>query len=176
MSSSSIVAHVARRIDRAGRVRHRGIAKHADDVQQRVGVAERRDVEQRLRAGLRAADAGDVGELDRRRHVLARVEQRGQPIEPLVGHPRDADVRFRLARAAEALRGRWSAAERARSFPTTESRSSLHEASWTVARDPVAQREPVHLGGASFAEPNLHIASTRCTPEPSFARVSPGEN
>ena len=42
--------HVTAGIDRAGRVRHRGIAEHPDDVQERVGVAERRDVEQRLRA------------------------------------------------------------------------------------------------------------------------------
>ena len=52
MTSSSIV-----RTSRAGstdarRMRHRRIAKHPDDVQQRVGVAERRDVEQRLRARL----------------------------------------------------------------------------------------------------------------------------
>ena len=87
-------------------MRNRGIAEHADDVEQRVGVAERRDVEQRLRAGLRAADAGDVGELHRRRHVLARVEERRQPIEPLVGHARDADVRVGLAAARAAPRGR----------------------------------------------------------------------
>ena len=69
-------------------MRHRRIAEHADDVQQRVGVAERRDVEERLRAGLRAADAGDVGEFDRGRHVLARIEERREPVEPLVGHAR----------------------------------------------------------------------------------------
>ena len=100
MTSSSIVLHVARGIDRARRMRHRRIAEHPHDVQQCVGVAERRDVEQRLRAGLRAAGAGDVGEFHRRRHALARVEQRREPVEPLVGHARDADVRFRLAARA----------------------------------------------------------------------------
>ena len=75
-----------------------GIAEHPHDVQQRVGVAERRDVEQRLRARLRpAGGAGDVGELHRRGHALARVEQRRQPVEPLVGDARDADVRVGLA-------------------------------------------------------------------------------
>ena len=78
MTSSSIARDVARGIDRSCRVRHRGIAEHADDVQQRVGVAERRDVEQRLRAGLRRRRAGDIGELHGRRHLLARVEQRRQ--------------------------------------------------------------------------------------------------
>ena len=48
----------------------------------------------------RAADAGDVGEFHRRRHALARVEERRQLVEPLVGHARDADVRVRLAAAA----------------------------------------------------------------------------
>ena len=47
--------HVARGIDGTGRVRHRRIAEHAHDVEQRVGVAERGDVEQGGGAGLSAA-------------------------------------------------------------------------------------------------------------------------
>ena len=102
MTSSSIA-----RTSRAGSTEPAGcgdrrIAEHPDHVQQRVGVAERRDVEQRLRAGLRARHAGDVGELHGGRHPLARVEQRGQLIEAFVGHPRHAHVRVRLA----ASRGR----------------------------------------------------------------------
>ena len=94
MISSSIV-----RTSRAGSIVPAGcgmdgIAKHANDVQQRVGVAERCDVEKGRRADLRAADAGDVRELDRRRHMLARIEERRQPVEPLIGHARDADIRF----------------------------------------------------------------------------------
>ena len=70
--------HVARRVDRACRVRHRRIAEHPDHVQQGVGVAERRDVEQRLRAGLGAPRAGDVREFHGGRHALARIEQSRQ--------------------------------------------------------------------------------------------------
>ena len=41
--------------------------------------------------------AGDVGEFNGRRHVLARIEERGELIQPVVGHTRDADVCLRLA-------------------------------------------------------------------------------
>ena len=85
MTSSSMVAHVARGIDGAGRVRHRRIAKHAHDVEQRVGVAERRDVEQRGGARLPAAGAAHVGEFDRRRRVFLRIEERGQLVEARSG-------------------------------------------------------------------------------------------
>ena len=57
MTSSSIVRTSRAGIDGTRRMRHRGIAEHPDDVQQRVGVAERRDVEQRLRARLAPVDA-----------------------------------------------------------------------------------------------------------------------
>ena len=98
--------NVACRIDRSRRVRHGGIAKHPHDVQQRVGVPERRQIEHRLRAGLRAARAGNVRELHRRRHVLFRIEECCQTIEPLVGHAGHANVRFGLA----ALPGRFAGA------------------------------------------------------------------
>ena len=97
MTSSSIArTSRAGSID-AGGMRNRGIAEHADDVEQRVRVAERRDVEQRLGAGAGAGGAGHVGELDRRRHALAGIEERGEPVEALVRDARDADVRVRLA-------------------------------------------------------------------------------
>jgi hypothetical protein len=89
------------------------IPEQADDVQQRVGVAERRDVEQRLRPGLATRHARDIGELDRGRHVLARIEERRQAIEPIVRHARHTDVRLGPAGPAPAPRGRWSAAGRA---------------------------------------------------------------
>ncbi len=76
---------------------HRGIAKHAHDMQQRIGVAERREIEQRLGAGLGAAGAGDVGELHRRGHVLARIEERRQAIEAGIGDAGNANVGFRLS-------------------------------------------------------------------------------
>ena len=51
-------------------MRHGRIVKHPDDVQQRVGVAERRDVEQRGRSRLCAGDATHVGEFHRRGDVF----------------------------------------------------------------------------------------------------------
>ena len=106
--------NVACRIDRSGRVRHGGVAEHPHDVQQRVGVPEGRQIEHRLRAGLRAARAGNVSELHRRRHVLFRVEERCQTIEPLVGHAGHANVRFglagRAAGASRALVSNWKSA------------------------------------------------------------------
>ena len=84
--------HVARGIDGAGGVRHRRIAKHAHDVEQRVGVAERRDVEQRRGAGLAGGGAAHVGEFDRRGRVFLRIEERGELVEARIGHARDADV------------------------------------------------------------------------------------
>ena len=77
--------HVARGIDGAGRVRHGRIAKHAHDVEQRVRVAERRDVEQGGGAGLPGRGAPHVGEFDGRRRVFLRVEERGQLVEARSG-------------------------------------------------------------------------------------------
>ena len=95
-----------------------GSAEHPDHVQQRVGVAKRRDVEQRLGATLRAGHAGDVRELHGGRHPLARVEQRGQLIEPFVrdpGHPTFASAlppRAGLADAGQELEERRLAGRR----------------------------------------------------------------
>ena len=80
-------AHIARGIDGSRRVRHRRIAKQADDVQQRVGVAKGRDVEQRGRTRPHARGTAHVGELDRRRHVFLGVEQRRQLIQTRIRHP-----------------------------------------------------------------------------------------
>jgi len=71
------------------------VAEQAHDVQQGVGVAERRDVEQVFGAGLRRAR--HVGKLHGGRHTAPRVEERGEPIEAVVGHARDADMRVQLA-------------------------------------------------------------------------------
>ena len=46
---------VARRVDRAGRMRDRRVAERADDVHERVGVLVAGDVDERLRAGSRRA-------------------------------------------------------------------------------------------------------------------------
>ena len=104
-------------------MRHRRIAKHAHDVQQRVGVAERRDVEQRLRAAFAPADTAMSANSTVAGTCLRGIEQRGQRVEPLVGHARDADVGFGLAARAGASR-RWSAVGRARSCRRRESNES----------------------------------------------------
>ena len=90
-------------IDGTRRMWHRGIAEHPDDVQERVSIPEWRDVEQRLRARSARRRAGNVRELHRRRHSLARVEERRQFVEPLVRNARNADVRVALAAGARRL-------------------------------------------------------------------------
>jgi hypothetical protein len=80
-------------------MRNRGIAEHAHDVEQGVGIAKRGDVEQRLSSGARPGDAGNICEFDRCRDAFSRVEERCQPVEALVGDPRDADVGVGLSLA-----------------------------------------------------------------------------
>ena len=86
-------------------MRHGGIPEHPDDVQERVGVAKRRDVEKSGRAGLRASGAPHVGKFHGGRHVLFRIEQSRQPVQPLVRDPGDPDVRLLLAAGARRLSG-----------------------------------------------------------------------
>ena len=80
---------IARRIDAAGCVRDRLVAKRPDHVHESVGRLVAGDVHERGGAG--AARRDDVGELDRRRHPLARVVHRGQDVETGVGHLGNAD-------------------------------------------------------------------------------------
>ena len=70
---------------------HGRIPERAHDVKQRVRVPVRRDVEQRLRV---PATRRHVGELDGRRHPFLGLKERRQPIQALVRHARDADVRL----------------------------------------------------------------------------------
>jgi len=72
-------------------------------VQQRVRVSKRSDVEQGLGATLRASHAGNVREFNGRRHPLAWVEQRGELIETIVGHPGHADVGVGLSAPGRGL-------------------------------------------------------------------------
>jgi len=91
-------------------VRHGRITKHPDNVQQRVRIAKRRDVEQRSGTCAHATCPAHVGELHSGGHVLLRLEEVCQPVEPFVrdaGHP---DIRLlfaggpgRLARAGQQL-------------------------------------------------------------------------
>ena len=68
-------------------------------MEQRVGVPERRDVEKRLRAGLRAAEPAMSANSTVAGTCLRGLKSRRQPIEPLVGHPGHPDVRVGLAAA-----------------------------------------------------------------------------
>ena len=77
-------AHRAR-IDRLLRMRH------ADDRETRAprAAARRRcDTRRRRRASSPRRARRHVGELHRGRHALLRLKQRGQPVEPVVGHRR----------------------------------------------------------------------------------------
>jgi hypothetical protein len=78
-------AYVPRGIDRPRGMRYGRIAEHPYDVEQRVGVAERRDVQQRCGARAGARDPRDVGEFDCRRDVFTRLEQRREPVQPFIG-------------------------------------------------------------------------------------------
>ncbi len=94
---------VAGGIDRPGRVRHAVVPEQADNVQQGVRVAERRHVEEVLRAAA-VAGAGDVGKLHGRGGGLPRGEHRREPRQALVGHAGNADVRLGLAVMGRARR------------------------------------------------------------------------
>ena len=82
------------RTDGLGVMGDAGVAEGAHDVNERVGVAKRGDVEQGL--GGRATRRRQVRELDGGRRVLARAVQLGQAVEPLVRHLRDAHARLEL--------------------------------------------------------------------------------
>ena len=106
MSSSSIVRTSRAGSTRAGGMRHRrdrGTCARRGAARRRCGTAPRRAAP--AAPALRAAGAGDVGELDGRGHVLLRVEQRGQLVEALVGHARHADVRVGLPAGARRVAG-----------------------------------------------------------------------
>ena len=69
------------------------VVERAQDVHQRVGVAVGRDIQQRVGAGSRRP-AGNVGELDRRRHPLLRVVHLREDVEARVRHPRNPQRGF----------------------------------------------------------------------------------
>ena len=85
-----------RRAARAGAPRPR--RSERDDHQQRVDLAQ---VAEQLRAGAR-----DVDDADRRRRDLARLLDRGQLRQPLVGDRRHADVLLQIVRGDTRLRER----------------------------------------------------------------------
>ncbi len=83
-------------------MRDRRIAKRPHDMQERVGIAVRDDVEQ---GGGVAAARRHVGELDRGRHALLRLKQRRQLVEAIVGYAGDAHVRLGATGRARRLAG-----------------------------------------------------------------------
>ena len=96
---------VAPGVDRSLRVRQRVVLERANDVEQRVGVAQAGEMlggqllgpDATLRRGRRRGqvDVRDVGVDD-----LLRLEDLGQAVQPLVGHLDDADVEGHPAEAA----------------------------------------------------------------------------
>src|SRR5580765_5492308 len=76
-----------------------GIPERAQDVNQRIGVLVRNDVDERLCAG-RVTSSDEVRELDGRRDPLLRVVHGRQSVQPRVRHLRDANDRLRLADGA----------------------------------------------------------------------------
>src|ERR1019366_2963726 len=85
------VLDVAQGIDRAD-VRNRIVFKRAENVNERVHLAQMADVGRLFQRVL--ADGADVYILDRGVGQLLRLIERGQLVEPLVGHLGDADVRL----------------------------------------------------------------------------------
>ena len=85
---------VGERVDAAVGVRHAGVGVAADDVADRVGLADRGEelVAEPLPLGGALDQAGDVVEGDRRRFELGGLERRGDLLEPLVGHLGDRHV------------------------------------------------------------------------------------
>ena len=79
--------------------------KHADDVEERVGVAERRHIEQRLGARLGASGTGNVGELNGGGDALFRVEQRGELVQAIVRHARHPDTGLGLPTGSRCVTG-----------------------------------------------------------------------
>ena len=92
----------------------RRVLEGADDVEQRVGLAQAGEVLGRQLLGpdpalgrggrRRQVDVRDVGLDD-----LLRLEDLGQPVEALVGDLHDADVELRGRRSRRSRRGRGSA-------------------------------------------------------------------
>src|SRR5262249_48629081 len=104
---------IAEWIDRTGGVGDVLVAERTDDVQQRIRIAERGDVEEIL--GPARADAGNVGTLHGRRGLLLRVVHRGQTVQSLVRYPRDSNVGFNfsvLSRAGRLAGARHQTEER----------------------------------------------------------------
>jgi hypothetical protein len=86
-------------------VRQVGILERAHDVEQRVDVLE--VGQERLAAGrVPFLDADDVEVLDLRVGRLLGLERGGEPVEPLVGDLRDADVGLGLPGGVRVRRDR----------------------------------------------------------------------
>ena len=97
---------IARGIDVAVEMRYRRIAEGADDMHERVRRTELRELRRGDPfAGSRALRERDVRVPDLRMRRLARLEEGREPVDPLVGHLRDADVHRPLRAGERAGRG-----------------------------------------------------------------------
>ncbi len=85
---------VGERVDAAVGVRDVGVLVAADDVADRVGLADRGEelVAEPLAFGGALDQPGDVVEVDRRRHQLRAADRLPDLLQPLVGHLGDRDV------------------------------------------------------------------------------------
>ena len=85
---------VGERVDAAVGVRHVGFGVAADDVADRVGLADRGEelVAEPLPFGGAFDQAGDVVEVDFRRHQFGAANGLGDLLQPLVGDLGDGDV------------------------------------------------------------------------------------
>ena len=87
---------VGERVDAAVGVRHVGFGVAADDVADRVGLADRGEELVAEPLPFRGAfdQAGDVVEVDFRRHQFGALDGRGDLLQALVGDLGDGDVRL----------------------------------------------------------------------------------
>ena len=87
---------VANRVDATLDVRDVGILERANHERRRISLADVSEeaVAQSLAAARAAHQPGNVGECDRGRDHLGRLEQRGKPIEARIGDRHDSRVRF----------------------------------------------------------------------------------
>ena len=98
-------AEVFDRVGRAGDVVVDERPQHEHDRVDLADVGEELVAETLALAGA-FDEPADVDDLDRGVHDVLRLRHRGEPVEPLVGHLGDADVRVLRGERVRARRGR----------------------------------------------------------------------
>ena len=156
ISSSSIARTSRAGSIAAARMRHRGIAERAHDVQRarpRCETARRRAVPWRP-SGVRPAMSANSTVAGT---CLRGLKSAVKPIEPLVGDARDADVGLALPPGARRF---------------ARAGQQLKEGGLAGRREP-DETCSQHQSNAAWLSQDLHIANTRPS---AFAVCSPGEN